>query len=202
MFRQVMSSAIMAVMIVATVQGQAAAPAGKPASPQKPAPAEKPASGQKPAPAEAPVPLGQPVNIKLDLTITDQAGPGEPARKTITVIAADRSVGSIRTTGNSQLGGNRAIINVDATPQLLPNGNIRVMLGLEYNPRQPEERPGEQVKTAGGDVMNFGPTPGGSGLNQRVTIILEPGKPLVFSQAADPISDRKISVEVRAAVLK
>jgi hypothetical protein len=185
-----MSSAIVAVLVGASMQGQT------------PAPTEKPAAGQKRAPAEAPPPQGQPVNIKLDLTITDQAGPGEPAKKTITVIVADRSVGNIRTYGNSSLGGNRAIINVDATPQLLSNGHIKVLLGLEYNPRQPEERPGEKVKTAGGDVLNFGPTPGGSGLNQRVTIILEPGKPLVFSQAADPISDRKISVEARAAVLK
>jgi hypothetical protein len=50
--------------------------------------------------------------------------------------------------------------------------------------------------------MTGPPEPGGSSLNQRVGIILEGGKPLVISQAADPISDRKITVEIRATILK
>jgi hypothetical protein len=185
----------MAAMIATTVEAQQA-PARAPA----PAPAEKPSPAPSKAPSEA-TPQGQPVNIKLDLTITDQSGPGEPAKKTITIIAADRSAGSIRTYGNASFMGNRAIINVDATPQVLPNGNVKVMLGLEYNPRQ-AERPGDKVKAASGEGIDAGSNAGGSGLNQRVTVILEPGKPLVFSQAADPMSDRKISVEVRASILK
>jgi hypothetical protein len=149
---------------------------------QTPAPGEKPATAQNktPAPAEAPAPPGQPINVKLDLTITDQSGPGEPAKKTISMIVADRAVGSIRSIANSV----RATLNVDATPQVLPNGNIKVSVGLEYNPQK-------------GD----GP-PSGSSLNQRVAIVLVPGKPLVLSQAADPLSDRKITVEVRAEILK
>jgi hypothetical protein len=35
-----------------------------------------------------------------------------------------------------------------------------------------------------------------------VAIVLTSGKPLVLSQAADPLSDRKITVEVRADILK
>jgi hypothetical protein len=42
----------------------------------------------------------------------------------------------------------------------------------------------------------------GSSLNQRVTIVIEPNKPLILSQAADPLSDRKITVEVRVSILK
>jgi hypothetical protein len=175
---------------------------------QTPAPAEKPAApqGQGRPPLEAPPPLGQPVNVKLDLTITDQIGPGEPSRKTVTMIVADRAAGSVRSTSNATISGiigNRAIINVDATPQLLPNGNVRVMLGLEYNPRQGAPTVAvDKLKTPSGDVLDVPKEPGGSSLNQRVTIVLEPNKPLVFSQAADPMSDRKISVEVRATILK
>jgi hypothetical protein len=144
------------------------------------------------------------VNVKLDLAITDQLGPGEPSKKTVTLIVADRAVGSIRSTSNATISGipgNRAIINVDATPQLLPNGNVRVMLGLEYNPRQGAPAT-DKVKTASGEVAEVPREVGGSSLNQRATIVLEPNKPLVFSQAADPMSDRKISVEVRATILK
>jgi hypothetical protein len=169
---------------------------------QTPAPADKPpvAQGQKP-PLEVPQPLGQPVNVKLDLTITDQNGPGEPSKKTVSLIVADRAAGSIRSTSNTSIAGNRAIINVDATPQLLPNGNIRLLLGLEFNPRQGNPTPAtDKAKTP--DELFFQKEPGGSSLNQRATIVLEPNKPLVFSQAADPTSDRKISVEVRATILK
>jgi hypothetical protein len=174
---------------------------------QTPAPAEKPpvaVQGRGPAPAEAPAPPGQPVNVKLDLTITDQIGPGEPSKKIVTMIVADRAAGSIRSTSNATISniiGNRAIINVDATPHLLPNGNVRVLLGLEYNPRQNTPTT-DKVKTPSGDVAEIPREGGGSSLNQRVTLVLEPNKPLVFSQAADPMSDRKISVEVRATILK
>lgn len=171
---------------------------------QTPAPAEKPAvvQGRPPKPAEAPAPPGQPINIKLDLTITDQNGPGEPSKKTVSMIVADRAGGSIRSASNATISGipgNRAIINVDATPQLLPNGNVKVLLGLEYNPRQSASAPEKAKPASAEDLLTQA---GGSSLNQRVTIVLEPNKPLVFSQAADPTSDRKISVEVRATILK
>jgi hypothetical protein len=39
-------------------------------------------------------------------------------------------------------------------------------------------------------------------LNERISTILESGKPLVISQAADPASDRRISVEARATVVR
>jgi hypothetical protein len=147
--------------------------------PQKPKPAEQP------APTRAPEPPGQPVNIKLDLTITDQIGNGEPIRKVVTMVVADRGSGSIRSTGSVRTQG-RVQINMDARPQILTTGGIRVSLGLEYNPR-----------TLGNDS----PTEWSS-LNEQIQTVLEPGKPLVVSQAADPASDRKIMVEVRATVLK
>ena len=168
----------MAALLAASVHAQEAKGRGG----QTPAPTEKPANsqGRPPAPREAPAPLGQPVNVKLDLTITDQLGPGDPAKKTVSLIVADRTVGSIRSTANNV----RATLSVDANPQILSNGNVRVQLGVEYNPQK-------------GD----GP-PTGSGLNQRITLVLVPGNAVLLSQAADPLSDRKITVEVRAEILK
>jgi hypothetical protein len=155
----------------------AAAPAA-----QAPTQAEQP---QKSEQARPEPPLGQPVNIKLDFTITDQTGPGDPLRKVVTLVVADRHAGSIRSTGSVRSQG-RVQINVDARPQILQSGTIRLTLGLEYNPR-----------TLGNDS----PTEWSS-LNEQLGVVLQPGKPLVVSQAADPASDRKISVEVVAAVLK
>ena len=62
---------------------------------------------------------------------------------------------------------------MDARPQILSTGNIRVMLGLEYQ-----------------------------AISQQITLVVESGKPLIVTQAADPLSDRKVTVEVRATILK
>ena len=60
--------------------------------------------------------------------------------------------------------------------------------GLEYQP-----------KSAGGSEDL---EPGMASLNERLSIIAESGKPIVVSQAADPASDRKITVELTATIMK
>ena len=188
--RQTIRTALLIVLIPAVMWAQQEGVQERPPN----APPEKAPS--RPGPSESPS-LGQPLNVKLDLTITDQQGPGEPAKKTVSLIVADRAGGAIRSAANI----GRALINVDATPQIMANGNIRLQLGLEYNPRQPSVPTADKVKTGNGEVVDI-PRDAGSALQQRVAIVLTPGKPLLLSQAADPLSDRKITVEVRAEVLK
>ena len=130
-------------------------------------------------------PVGQPVNIKLDLTISDQTGSGEPLKKVVTLLVADRAMGSIRSTGSVRAQG-RVQINVDARPQILQSGAIRLALGLEYNPRMLGNDAGSEW----------------SALNEQISVVVDAGKPLIVSQAADPASDRRITVEVRAAVMR
>ena len=143
-------------------------------------------SQDKPAPKPAP-PEGQPSNIKVELSITDQAGPGAPSKRTVSMIIADRNAGSVRSQGAPNAGSRTATLNVDATPTILKDGLMRIMLGLEYFPR-----PGE------------GPIPNDSqgSLNQRITLLVESGKPVVVSQASDPTSERKMTVELTATILK
>jgi len=172
-----------------------AAPRTQPAIPQGRGEQPTPAKTDQAARAERPrEPVGQPLNIKIDLTITDQAGAGEPAKKTVTMLLADRSTGSIRSTGSQRIpteGNVPVSINVDAQPTIATDGSIRLMLGLEYQPR-----PG----TAQADPpLNSARL---SQLNERLTIIVQDGKPLMISQAADPGSDRRITVELRVTVLK
>lgn len=181
-----------ALVLVVSLHGQQPSP-----SPSEGQGRAKTPSSAEPASAGTREPAGQPVNVRLELTITDQNGPGEPAKKTVTMIVADRNSGSIRSSGNNI----RAALNVDATPNILPNGSVKVMLAIEYNPRQGGGA-AQKVKTATGDTLELPAEPGGSSLNERVTVFLEGGRPLMLSQAADPISDRKITVEVRATVLK
>ncbi|HEY3886355.1 MAG TPA: hypothetical protein VGL62_14165 [Vicinamibacterales bacterium] len=119
------------------------------------------------------------------------------------MIAGDQQNDSIRSSGsvpvrtpspgtNSLMAVNYrdVTINVDALPAILSKepDKVRVSFRLEYLP-----------KSAGGaeDVQ-----PGMAQLNESMTLILDSGKPTVVSQAADPISDRRIAVEVTATILR
>jgi hypothetical protein len=150
---------------------------------QAPAPTPKPA--EPPGSARNEAAAGQPVNIKLEVAITDQTGSGDPLKKVVTLVVADRGSGSIRSLGTVRTQG-RVQINLDARPYILQSGAIRVTLGLEYNPRR---------------LGNDTPTEWSS-LNEQLVVVLDPGQPLVVSQAADPASDRRITVQVTATLLK
>ena len=141
------------------------------------------------------------MNIKIEVNITDQTGTNPAAKKVVSMIVGDRQSTSIRSSASvpvkNPVGMNgmppsyrNVIINVDARPAILlkePN-KISVSFGLEYSPKSlaaPEEM-----------------EPGMASINERLGLILESGKPLIVSQAADPTSDRKITVEVTATILK
>jgi hypothetical protein len=180
----------------------------------KPVPPEKATKAEASAPKAPPEPAPLPVNIKIEVSITDQSGSGTPAKKVVSMIASDRQSTNIRssasvpvpTTVFSKPSGatestpaNVAVqsytyrnvtINVDARPAIVqkePN-RISLSLGLEYIPRAE----GRQEEMA----------PGMASWSERLWLILESGKPMIVSQAADPTSDRKITVEVTATILK
>jgi hypothetical protein len=156
--------------------------AQEPAAPGK---QEKPAS-------KPPAPEGLPNNIRIELTITDQAGPGEATKRTVTMIVADRKNGSVRSSGQviTPGGGGRFVVslNVDAMPVIVKESLIRLDVSLEYVPK-----PGSDNASTG---------EGRGSLNERLSLLVESGKPLIISQASDPTSDRKISVELTATILK
>ena len=147
-----------------------------------------PAKEEKPAP-RPPAPEGLPNNIRIDLTISDQAGPGAAEKRTVSMMVADRKVGSIRSQGRVMSAGQNTpvMLNVDATPVIVKDGQMRIDLGLEYVPKGPDN-------SASGE--------GRGSLNQRLSLLVESGRPMVISQASDPTSDRKISVELTATILK
>lgn len=151
--------------------------------------AKKPGTDNEP-------PLGRWVrtltNVQVELTITDQTGTATPEKKTVTMVVSSGSWGKIRSAQMLRsAGGSRdevVDLNVDARPHVSVDGPIQLELTVVYSP------PGAQT----GDVVRVRPT----GVNQSLTVILQSGKPLVISQAADPVGDRKIIVEAKATVLK
>jgi hypothetical protein len=154
------------------------------APPSKPAPAPgvvQPATPKPPAAQQGPKTRGRDVNVQVELTITDQTGSAAAEKKVVSLIAADWTFGRVRS--GSSLG----VLNVDARPRILDGDRMLLELTIEYNPPQAEGTPPSRR-----------PTP----LNESLSVILQNGKPMLISQAADPVTDRKITVEARASIVK
>jgi hypothetical protein len=156
-------------------------------------PEAQPVIPQAPRPPE-----GAPVNVRVELTITDTRGDGTPISKTVTLIAADRSPSRIRTSADvrTATGIRPVILNVDARPMIVRDGSrdnpqnytkLRLELTIEYRPLAAEAETEKNVT---------------SPINESLAVILEDGKPLLVSQSADPTSDRKVTVEAKATILR
>jgi hypothetical protein len=129
-------------------------------------------------------------NVQIEVTLTDQLGTQTPEKKTVSMIVASRNWGKVRSSATVMPPGEAPYavqLNVDARPLVSIEGPIQVELTLEYAP----------IRT-GADPKDKRPT----GINQSQTVILQSGKPLIVAQAADPVSDRKVVVEVKATILK
>jgi hypothetical protein len=180
-----------AICIAALATGSVAA---RPGSTQNQPPAPEKTASPPPRPPDP----AHPVNVRIELTILDQTGPGEPAKKLVTMHVADRSNGSIRTSGwvLTKEGRRDVNINVDARPTLLRNreGAIQLDLGLQYQPTGLAAAATNTVAAAEAGSAQ-------TGLTERIVTVLESGKAMI-SQASDPSMDRRISVEVKATIQK
>ena len=132
-------------------------------------------------------------NVQIELTLTDQIGTETPEKKTVSMIVSSGNWGKIRSAGNVFPPAEPPYsvdLNVDARPFVSVDGQVQLEMTVVYSPLKGSGDPKE------------GPRQRPSGINQSQTVILQSGKPLVISQAADPISARKVIVEVKATVLK
>lgn len=155
------------------------APSG-PAAPTAPAPPRPPSPREAPDWAGA---HGERVNVRLDVTITEQSSAGKSQPKTITMMLADRAFANSR----SPFGDRR--IDIDANP-FIEDGRIRVILTM----RSERLNPGIDPKTP------FGDDPEGINWNHKVTLLLETGKPMIALETSDPAKSRKTSIEVKATI--
>ncbi|HET7219194.1 MAG TPA: hypothetical protein VFJ02_14155 [Vicinamibacterales bacterium] len=169
---------------------QANAPQPPPPAGQKPKPAPTPSESPEAAAPHSPGRGGaQPINLRLELTITDQRGAAPATPKTVTMLVADRYLGRIRTSGNVRVGTNYLpiVLNVDAQPEVLKDGRVRVQVTLEY-----------RAQTGEGTQEENQP----SNLTESFSVILDDGKPMLVTQSADPGSDRRVKVEMKATQVK
>jgi len=165
---------------------------------QKPAAPEKAPAG---GPATAPAPprsQGQPVNVKVDVTISDQRAGSTPVKKTVSVVTADNRGGFIRSTANYNNIGD-VPLNVDVSPEIIGDGKIRVGVNLQYDlPGGPMKQSGE---TPGRDIDIAGPLRR-TQIRENLNVILENGKAITVAQSADPVGDRQVTIEIKATILR
>jgi hypothetical protein len=133
-------------------------------------------------------------NVRVEVTITDTFGQ-TPSRKTITMLMADMRGGRIRSSlrvAVPQSNGNDTLreigINVDATPEVRSDGRVFLNLTVQYTPDWPEQSPAAKQRPAD--------------INESFSVVLPDGKMTTLSQSADPQSDRKVTLEVTATVVK
>lgn len=127
-------------------------------------------------------PMSPATNIRLDLTITDTFT-GAPVKKTVSLIVLTQNGGMIRTASPEGW----AVLNIDVVAGAYLGGLVSVRLSFEYTPALPK------------DIATTGRPPK---LNESITVVLQDGKPLVVSQSADPSTDRKVTAELTATILK
>ncbi len=187
---------VMLIVPIVSARQQVPPPSMPPPGTPQPT-AVAPAAAPVPAPASVFRTVGEPVTVRIDLTITDQVGTAAPLKKTMTLLAADGERASVRSINRSP-GQNNAQFNVDARP-VLAKEKIRLDLSVIYDP--PEiPRPGtENERDSSGKPMNLAWS---TSLQESMGVVLENGKPMIVSQSADPRTDRKVTVEVKATVLK
>jgi hypothetical protein len=142
------------------------------------------------------------VNIRVDGTITESRGEQTLGRKVISVTLRDGDTGSVRSSAlvpQPKFGGSpdeqgsltRAPLNMDATVFLREGGRVLARVTLEYN------RGSVEIGNSGAQRAAFD-----SGIRQSVSVMLENGKPLVVAQSADPEGDRRVTLELKATILK
>ena len=131
-------------------------------------------------------------NVRFELTITDQRSEGPAVTKTVTATVADQGTARIRTSGSvrTPMGFRDVILNVDVSPRLVYVNNVarvRATLTIEYRP----------VAAESDTERSTTPT-----INESLSVALEDGKSLLISQTADPSTERKVKVEVKATIIR
>jgi hypothetical protein len=155
-----------------------------PVAPVPPAPAA-PAVPPTPPVFVSPEVGGQPLNIRLDVSVTDQTSTAAAQPKTMMVILADRGLGQTRAAYEDRS------ISVDARPTIV-DGLIRVTVTVKSMEAPRGMTQGEVMK-APDPLLNW---------TNSFSLLLQSGKPMVAMETSDAVTKRKMSIEVKATIQK
>jgi hypothetical protein len=193
--RVLFASMCTAALLLSPAVGHAQQPPPTPIPPQAPT-APKPPLPPAPPPAP-PRREGQPINVKVELTILDQRGSGAPMKKNVSVVVADNMSGFIRTQSFYTVSGRPEPVplNVDVDPQILSDGKIRLRIGVQYDLPASLANAAEGGDRSQGNLFT-------TTLRENLAIIVESGKSIVAAQSADPVGDRQVTLELKATILR
>jgi hypothetical protein len=189
--------ALVIVLMSIPLAAQQPAPPNAPTAPRAPAVPAAPKPPSVPVAPEPPAPPcfagmpncdgGQPVNIRLDVSVTDQTMNGAAQPKTLMVILADRGLGQTRAAFEDRS------ISVDARPTIV-DGLIRVSVTVKS--QEPPTGPllvGVDKPKAPDPLLNW---------TNSFSLLLQSGKPMVAMETSDAVTKRKMSIEVKATIQK
>jgi len=162
---------------------------------------------------------GTTTNVRFEATVIDQTGTATPTRKTISVTIADGGSASVRsgvtvpvvstTYVPLQKEGERTQpyqsynyrdmgLSLDVRNVYVDGNYVRASWSVEYNPVD------EKVADSPASGALMPGAPSFASFKQSLVLALETGKQLVVSQSSDPVParDRKMTLEVKATILK
>jgi hypothetical protein len=179
------------------------------APPAPPAETPKPAKAA-PRPPGPPEPqMGKLSNVRVDVTISDQRGNQPAITKTVSLTVADRGTGQVRSGGmvRQKQGGLYSMrLDVDLIRPVIEGNKVHATLNVSYD--TPE---GSTVAQASSAETRQSPVDSstethvgvrsGTDVRHSVTVVLENGKPLTIAESADPATDRRVKLQVKATIL-
>ncbi|WP_291986398.1 hypothetical protein [Luteitalea sp.] len=162
-------------------------------------PAPPPSADRRPMPTH---------NVKVDVTITEQYGSAPPTKKALSLIVADGRQSAVRSNTDAPIaiGGSRNLmLNIDASVNV--TSNQRVLLDLRFiystvSVMAPLAGEGRATPVTPEEKVAAAPRPGYGGIQDMLVFLLTPGVPVVAARHADAATDRTVTVEVKAEILK
>lgn len=156
---------------------------------QQPSP---PVSPQVPPAATGPAPLaadplevgGQAINVRLDVSVIDQIGDGKPQPRSLMVMLVDRAMGRTRAAFEDRT------ISVDARP-IVMDGRVRMSLTIVSSNAAP--RMTKMDAQAHDYTLEW---------RNLFSLLLESGKPVTALETVDPVTKRRLAIEVKATIQK
>jgi hypothetical protein len=140
-------------------------------------------------------------NVRVDITIKDQRPNEAAVIKHVSIVGVAGEQGRVRTIVIGPRGGGS--LNVDALPALQDKGNrVALKLSLQYQDPRGQDLPDQSTGTGVSQPKPIVAERLETRIDETVFVVLDDGTPMLVTQSADPLTDRKVSVEVKATILK
>jgi hypothetical protein len=148
----------------------------------------------------------------VDVTITDQTGTGGAMKKVVSLVVADGRSSSVRSMTQVATQRRETVTSVPVNDYRNVPLNIdtyvsitaeqRVLLELKFNYGSVQRAAGTAATSAEGAAAGGSSDAMYGEITENLWTLLNGGEPVIVSRSADAASDRTVTVEVKAEILK